>query len=234
MAVLASSLHVMKIHHCCDRQERRWRQNCCFWLNILFQLMLCQTLVEQHKILFYVCYSCHSAWLSTPPPFILSCPPILPLEWQRPYKVMAARPHPAAPAGWAGEPRPAAWNSCAGAERTGRERAPAWPMIHQRRLEVPPQTAGSRTGLPVGPGRQGNGLRRRENKEAVCLGALLKVRFFQQGGCVRFRGCGLPGLNKSGLSQCWGSWWIDHMLTKTRVPRLTEWPPILREGEKIG
>lgn len=110
-------------------------------------------------------------WLSTPPPFILPHPPTPPSGWQRPYKVMAARPHRAAPAGWAGEPRPAAWSSFAGAERTGRGRAPSWPTTRRRRREVPPQTAGSSGVWPAGPGRQGNDLERRENREVVCSGA---------------------------------------------------------------
>lgn len=136
---------------------------------------------------------------------------------------MAVRQHPAGPAGLAEPPCPAAWNSSAEAARTRRETAPAWPTIRQRTPEVPPQTAGSRMEWPAGPGRQGNDLRRQENMEVVHSGALMKVRYFSQGGCV------LPGLNRSGLSQWRGSWWIDHMLTRTRVPRPTGWPPTLPE-----
>lgn len=86
-----------------------------------------------------------------------------PWESQRPYKAKVVRPHPFAPAGLAGKPHWAAWSSSAGAEMTGRERAPVWPMIHQHRLEAPPQMAGSMKVWPADPGGHESDLQRRQN-----------------------------------------------------------------------
>lgn len=108
---------------------------------------------------------------------------------------------------------------------TGRGRALVWPKIHQHRLEAPPQRAGSRRAWLAGRWRPGNALSK--------WGKGRKIMVYLKYKCgLKICHCNLPGVKRSGLSQWCGSWWIDHMFTKTRVPRGIEWPPILQWSER--